>query len=332
MLARSHKTKDGDEAIDPRAIDLLEAMAMDPAAEHMYRVGHIQQRRRRAVQYIPARMPKQRSSAENKAGIEQATLREPLHFDAQTPSTAQFELDNLAHSLPSAGDTIPRTAPLVNLNNFDVSDAHESADNSDEEVYLRRVSVLYHELWSGDWIDHHMASAGSADSRYGLDIEGELEVTTHENSQMDDAGTIDCENELEVTAHENSRAYDTGAMDSASEAVLELEPLERAADAATTQAKITTANKANTMPDTIAQADNGRPDTNDSDKGNRRFPVLHNSWGSLADTYTDSSPAEPAPRDRAMPGFSPSDLADALVGTVRRLEDDHTLLQHKRWS
>ncbi|KAJ2715380.1 hypothetical protein H4S00_004862, partial [Coemansia sp. D1744] len=332
MLARSHKTKDGDEAIDPRAIDLLEAMAMDPAAEHMYRVGHIQQRRRRAVQYIPARMPKQRSSAENKAGIEQATLREPLHFDAQTPSTAQFESDNLAHSLPSAGDTIPRTAPLVNLNNFDVSDAHESADNSDEEVYLRRVSVLYHELWSGDWIDHHMASAGSADSRYGLDIEGELEVTTHENSQMDDAGTIDCENELEVTAHENSRAYDTGAMDSASEAVLELEPLERAADAATTQAKITTANKANTMPDTIAQADNGRPDTNDSDKGNRRFPVLHNSWGSLADTYTDSSPAEPAPRDRAMPGFSPSDLADALVGTVRRLEDDHTLLQHKRWS
>ncbi|KAJ2667249.1 hypothetical protein IW148_000351 [Coemansia sp. RSA 1199] len=332
MLARSHKTKDRDGAIDPRAIDLLEAMAMDPAAEHMYRVGHIQQRRRRAVQYIPARMPNQRPSAENKAGIEHSALHEPLHFDAQTPSTAQFESANLAHSLPSAGDIIPRTVPLVNLNKFDVSDAHESADNSDEEVYLRRVSVLYHELWSGDWIDHHMPSAGSADSQYGLDTEGELEVTAHENSQMDDAGTIDCESELEVTAHENSRTDDTGAMDCASDAVLELEPLERAAEAATMQAKITTATKPNTMPGTIALADNGRPDTNDSDKGNRRFPVLHNSWGSLADAYADSSPAVPAPRDRAMPGFSPSDLADALVGTVRRLEDDHTLLQHKRWS
>ncbi|KAJ2294714.1 hypothetical protein IW139_004159 [Coemansia sp. RSA 353] len=69
MLARSHKTKDGDEAIDPRAIDLLEAMAMDPAAEHMYRVGHIQQRRRRAVQYIPARMPKQRKRSPHESPL-----------------------------------------------------------------------------------------------------------------------------------------------------------------------------------------------------------------------------------------------------------------------
>ncbi|KAJ2793322.1 hypothetical protein H4R21_005944, partial [Coemansia helicoidea] len=37
-------------------------------------------------------------------------------------------------------------------------------------------------------------------------------------------------------------------------------------------------------------------------------------------------------RGASVHGFSPSDLADVLVGTVRRLEDDHTLLQHKRWS
>ncbi|KAJ1997495.1 hypothetical protein GGI06_006476, partial [Coemansia sp. S85] len=46
--------------------------------------------------------------------------------------------------------------------------------------------------------------------------------------------------------------------------------------------------------------------------------------------------ADPCPGediDRApAPSFSSSDLVDALVGTVHRLEDDHTLVQHKRWS
>ncbi|KAJ2842738.1 hypothetical protein IWW36_005794, partial [Coemansia brasiliensis] len=55
MLARPDKSNDSDDGIDPRVIDLLEAMAMEPTAEHIYRVGHIQQRRRRAVQYVPAR-------------------------------------------------------------------------------------------------------------------------------------------------------------------------------------------------------------------------------------------------------------------------------------
>ncbi|KAJ2818587.1 hypothetical protein IWW50_005767, partial [Coemansia erecta] len=206
------------------------------------------------------------------------------------------------------------------------SDTHESADNSDEELYLRRVSVLYHELWSGDWVEHQAVSAGLPNSVHGVFAERETETELEPEAKL----------KPEPTTDEDSRP-NTDTTNGEGNALQEFDPIALATEAATAEAKITTATMPHTILDTIAQADNGCADSNSFDKtsSSNCFPELQGSWASLVDTYVDSSGSvAPVPRDRAVPvtGFSPSDLADALVGTVRRLEDDHTLLQHKRWS
>ncbi|KAJ2365978.1 hypothetical protein H4S01_002956 [Coemansia sp. RSA 2610] len=313
MLARSRKTKDCDGAIDPRAIDLLEAMAMDPAAEHIYKVGHIQQRRRRAVQYIPAR-------ASTLAGRECGTDI----ADACTVHTADTQPDCSPQT--ASTDSAPSTAP-VDDSAARLTHAHEGADTSDEELYLRRVSVLYHELWSGEWVEHQSFGLGCLDALH-----------SRSGAEAERGGEIESEPEPEVTACSSCQTDGTCALNSTNDVVLELEPSILTADAATTETKITTATTLQTIPDTIAHADNGCADSNGHVGGSDRcFPELQNSWVSLADAYIDTDrpvTATATTRDRTGPvaNFSPSDLVDALVGTVRRLEDDHTLLRHKRWS
>ncbi|KAJ2382771.1 hypothetical protein GGI23_007295, partial [Coemansia sp. RSA 2559] len=50
MLAQPHKSNQQSRASsEPCAIDLLEAVAMDPDTERMYQAGRLQQQRRRAA-------------------------------------------------------------------------------------------------------------------------------------------------------------------------------------------------------------------------------------------------------------------------------------------
>ncbi|KAJ2161366.1 hypothetical protein GGF46_001544 [Coemansia sp. RSA 552] len=190
--------------------------------------------------------------------------------------------------MPGVADTDDRTAAQdMDVTRSTASVAYsgeqESGDTSDEEVYLRRVSVLYHELWCSDWSEHQPASR-------------------HRPAAAATAKTLP----PPPTAPTRPPAVP-----------------ER-------------------PPATIASHDNG-PGAEPNHPGNggqayhqtRRFPELQSSWGSLVDAYMEpSGSAAPGLRDRSAPvsSFSPSDLADALVGTICRLEDDCTLQQHKRWS
>ncbi|KAJ1735571.1 hypothetical protein LPJ61_000484 [Coemansia biformis] len=227
--------------------------------------------------------------------------------------------------------------------------AQDGADTSDEELYLRRVSVLYHELWTADWIE---AWPASPQSRESSEPPCPVPPIPRRNSRTD--GSQDT----------TAAGFDCPAGDAEPEA--------------TAKAKITTAARPKTMPDTIVQLDNG---CSDAVARGGHSPEPHGSWVSLVNmcmgperssvgAATDATaassgasnadsdarnanddpsninsstvdsninapfPPRPVQRQRgaSVHGFSPSDLADVLVGTVRRLEDDHTLRQHKRWS
>ncbi|KAJ2818704.1 hypothetical protein GGI24_005018, partial [Coemansia furcata] len=99
-----------------------------------------------------------------------------------------------------------------------------------------------------------------------------------------------------------------------------------------------------TTPQTIAHPDNGaEPVSNITDdladpsqnRSDQRRNTLRSFSGddvhAEASEAADSRQVEDISRVPA-PSFSSSDLVDALVGTVHRLEDDHTLVRHKRWS
>ncbi|KAJ2456349.1 hypothetical protein EV183_000277 [Coemansia sp. RSA 2336] len=290
MLAHPDKSNDSDDGIDPHVIDLLEAMAMEPTAEHIYHVGHIQQRRRRAVQYVPARSAMQGNSAvESSQGSTQIKDASCTEAAKQSVSAEAAPSTNTAYETKEIMDQPPN------------ADAREgAADASDEELYLRRASVLYHELWTSEWIEHQ-----ALDTKQPFGQQPQAEA--------------DC-----------SRSAGASSDADSAENVLELEPL-GTAKPATASEKITTATTQHTMSDTMTDGNNERADTGSVDGSSRHFPELQNSWGSLLDAYVEPT-STACDRIAPVPKFSASDLADALVGTIRRLEDDHTLRLHKRWS
>ncbi|KAJ1868191.1 hypothetical protein LPJ78_000319 [Coemansia sp. RSA 989] len=290
MLAHPDKSNDSDDGIDPHVIDLLEAMAMEPTAEHIYRVGHIQQRRRRAVQYVPARSAMQVNSAvesnQSSSRIKDAPCAEAAKQLVSTESALST-------------NTACEKAEFMDPQSNNDGAREGAADTSDEELYLRRASVLYHELWTSDWIEHQAPD------------------------------TTPCGQQPEVGAGCSRSASASSDADPA-ESVLELEPLDTAKPA-TASEKITTATTQHTMSSTMTHSNNERADTDSVDGSSRHFPELQNSWGSLLDAYAEPTSIA-CDRIAPVPKFSASDLADALAGTIRRLEDDHTLRLHKRWS
>ncbi|KAJ2710358.1 hypothetical protein H4R19_003785, partial [Coemansia spiralis] len=228
----------------------------------------------------------------------------------------------------------------------------DGSDASDEELYLRRVSVLYHELWTTDWIEGWPASPRSRKSTVPRCPEAAAPRRSSDSSSSQvnsSCATIDA-------------SSDAGTGTSTSWVTDNAGPEASVSSNTTTEAAATAAAATpRTTADTIAQADNG---CSEAIAHGARSPGPRGSWASLVDAYIGSSggggggdePADdtcstvaaadadaagakllsPRPAQRArgasVHGFSPSDLADVLVGTVRRLEDDHTLLQHKRWS
>ncbi|KAJ2614176.1 hypothetical protein H4S08_001844 [Coemansia sp. RSA 1365] len=187
----------------------------------------------------------------------------------------------------------------------------ENADTSDEELYLRRVSVLYHELWTRDWAENQMTS---------------IEYSASENFKHQPIQSVESKVSADIC-------------DSSTESELPNTAVSAEANANTKiTVAITTAitdadSEADTIPPSTSEyaTEAGTADINNEDA----LQELRSSWGSLVDAYADtvSTPHTTAPHSAAQVAeFSPSHLADALVGTVRRLEDDHTLLKHKRWS
>ncbi|KAJ2846705.1 hypothetical protein IWW36_004220 [Coemansia brasiliensis] len=209
----------------------------------------------------------------------------------QPVSTESALTANTAYEKAACMDSLPN------------SEAPEStADTSDEELYLRRASVLYHELWTSEWVEHQ-----AVDIKPSNDGDGQSEIG---------AGC--------------SQLFDGNSNTDPTENVLELEPL-GTTKPATASAKITTETTQHTMSDTMTHGNNEHADTGNADCSSRHFPELQKSWGSLLDAYVEPS-STTCDRIAPVPKFSASDLADALVGTIRRLEDDHTLRLHKRWS
>ncbi|KAJ2891385.1 hypothetical protein IWW38_003639, partial [Coemansia aciculifera] len=61
----------------------------------------------------------------------------PPHADASAASRASTAPDDDAQSVVG-------------------TESQHSKITSEEELYLRRVSVLYHELWTSDWVDRQL--------------------------------------------------------------------------------------------------------------------------------------------------------------------------------
>ncbi|KAJ2781534.1 hypothetical protein H4R18_002810 [Coemansia javaensis] len=240
------------------AIGLLEAIAMDPAAEH--------------------------------ARPAQATATSHTHDGAPRMRAR--------HAPPP--DRPPRPG--------DAADAclggQDSADTSDEELYLRHASVLYHELWSSDWVDRLLAGPALQDEEKEAAEPGARHV-----GAAGSATTTDSPSAAAAAASADGTDGSCAGSDAGPAA-------------ATAGSNITTAERApRTMAGTIAQPDNGRASSTAAHDGCSAVVVV-----------APASPLGSPAGARVAHGFSPADLADALVGTVRRLEDDHTLRQHKRWS
>ncbi|KAJ2081595.1 hypothetical protein H4R24_002216 [Coemansia sp. RSA 988] len=192
----------------------------------------------------------------------------------------------------------------------------ENADTSDEELYLRRVSVLYHELWTRDWADNQVAA-------YEYPVSDNLR---HRDALSEDsnAGADICDSSTEPELPTTATPVDPSTNTNTKKTTTTTSITDADADADS---------EADTVP---PSANGGAVEMGTADIGKAdAVQELQSSWGSLIDAYID---AESTPQtttsqsDAKVAEFSPAHLADALVGTVRRLEDDHTLLQHKRWS
>ncbi|KAJ2297407.1 hypothetical protein IWW55_004802, partial [Coemansia sp. RSA 2706] len=130
--------------------------------------------------------------------------------DACTVHTADTQPDCSPQT--ASTDSAPSTAP-VDDSAARLTHAHEGADTSDEELYLRRVSVLYHELWSGEWVEHQSFGLGCLDALH-----------SRSGAEAERGGEIESEPEPEVTACSSCQTDGTCALNSTNDVVLELEP------------------------------------------------------------------------------------------------------------
>ncbi|KAJ2249537.1 hypothetical protein GGI13_004247 [Coemansia sp. RSA 455] len=344
MLAQPHKAKEHDDRAKQRPLGLVEAISMplDLATKRANNVvlDQLQQQRRPAVMYLPSRSPSYGLpsdsclvSSSGPAAIQQMpsstnALRDApaLNRPQNSPRLALRRDPSQPHTLPAP--PIPphaRTSPTSRASTVPDDDAlslggtesQSSKLTNEEELYLRRVSVLYHELWTSDWVDRQLFGSESLEEpAIGHDSAATLDdIDAQENASKDISLTTVCEGPAATTLYSD---YDS---------IADLE----GADFVTTTPQ--------TTPQTIVRLDNGaEPEPNITDdlaegqqsrSGQQRKTLRAFPGGDdLAEVSAGASSIDRAPA----PNFSSSDLVDALVGTVHRLEDDHTLVQHKRWS
>lgn len=155
----------------------------------------------------------------------------------------------------------------ANINNEDYchsSESNQANALNEEDVYLRRMSVLYHEMWQSNHVVHPFFDF---ESSAGRSLKDTMQPTLKESS--DTFG---------------QRRYRSG----------------------------TSSNKPKLNPDY---------------RKSRYYPK-----SPLTDVHTEDSQSGGNINRQHTSCFSSPDLVDALLGTVRRLEDDPTLLQHRRWN
>ncbi|KAJ2883898.1 hypothetical protein H4R27_002460 [Coemansia aciculifera] len=224
--------------------------------------------------------------------------------------------------LPSRSPSYASTVPDDDVQSLGGTESQSSKLTNEEELYLRRVSVLYHELWTSDWVDRQLFGSESLEEpAIGHDSAATLDDSdAHESTSKDISLPTACEEPVATTLFSD---YDTIA------------DLEGAGFVSTTP---------QTTSQTIVRLDNGAElepnipdglaDPPQSRSGLRRKALrIFPSDDAHAEMPAAASSHQAENTDRApAPCFSSSDLVDALIGTVHRLEDDHTLVQHKRWS
>ncbi|KAJ1903708.1 hypothetical protein LPJ81_002917, partial [Coemansia sp. IMI 209127] len=233
----------------------------------------------------------------------------------------------------------------------------------DDELYLRRVSMLYHELWSNDWVDINAAkddiSAAKVDNKGTPQTETppptpvrvqNQKAPMEQNDTVLSAAAIAAANRystwslLDVRADENSntRHHLASRKFDAKSCNKELPPLPPLPPPAATNApsKTDTRRQEERTSDVVQTNHQQKHQQHQLHQQHQQHQQQHqdshSSWGSLIDSYMErsgtSSQTLAVDQQPAISRFSPSELADALIGTVHRLEDDSTLAQLKRWS
>ncbi|KAJ1725407.1 hypothetical protein LPJ53_000445 [Coemansia erecta] len=312
-----------------------------------------QMHRRKAVQYMPARATTSQGARIAKTAI--VTVAKPSsipqtpepqsmnavrartrtnHIGTQPPVPRIPEIQQQSRP-PSSADPTERHASSNSASPRPVRPNRvepNSAEECEEEQYLRRVSVLYHELWSSDWIDRQLFSSGplavGADApldKCATSVPAEDALLEEPDREIEMASSTDHTDQQIQVAHTTTRNEKDG----------EEEQQRRRLEVLSIDAQTIAETIARISQDGLYSSAPDVPEDEGTATRQVHFPENQQSWASYdGDTCAeqDSPMLEPA-HDRA-PGlcFSPSDLADALIGTVHRLEDDKQLVQRKRWS
>ncbi|KAJ2495506.1 hypothetical protein IWW47_004041, partial [Coemansia sp. RSA 2052] len=220
------------------------------------------------------------------------------------------------------------------------TESQSSKIASEEELYLRRVSVLYHELWTTDWVDRQLfGTEPLQESGVGHDSAATLDGSSS-SSSTDNAHENTATGEPHQIVPEDVPPSTNACVESAATMLYSdydsIADLEGAVFVSTTP---------QTIPRTIARPDNGTEPgysapadhvSASQSHSDQRRKTLRSLAGddACAEIPNDADGSHQVDTGDRVPApcFSSSDLVDALVGTVHRLEDDHTLVQHKRWS
>ncbi|KAJ2680816.1 hypothetical protein GGI25_000452 [Coemansia spiralis] len=353
MLVRPRKSKQqrsvGSESL---VLDLLEAVAMDPGRDPIYKADQPQQQkqRRKAVQYTQPQLPPYASSQENNnpntsmnassAVVTQSIQAAALRSHSHTPNSVQL---TQTPSTPPSAQQRPSTqqeyqsiasAPSCSSQALANSSAHRIVD--EEQLYLRRVSVLYHELWNSDWVDVSTPEGDPPAKQDSISTPAN-ETPPPTPARPPTIATVGTDDAMRSAAtYRNStwtlldEAPDhTARLRSSGSTGLSiydkpLPPLPPSEDAVPT-----------TPVNSDLQEDR-KSHENDGDASLlRQRPDTRDSWSSLIGFYTEQGNVTGrtlAVDQLPISKFSPSELADVLVSTVHRLENDTALMQHKRWS
>ncbi|KAJ1965405.1 hypothetical protein GGI12_000797 [Dipsacomyces acuminosporus] len=151
MITRARKTtfsasssRGGSNRDSEQATDMFEGMSMDPTTESAYRSGLLQLHRRKAVQYTAAQPLDTVTAAliatsvlvPQGADVE-IYMDTLLALASQHNQQDDFGVESVHSQQDEAAET---RSPQPNAS------TDSNGDASDEELYLRRVSVLYHEI------------------------------------------------------------------------------------------------------------------------------------------------------------------------------------------
>ncbi|KAJ2723431.1 hypothetical protein GGI07_002633 [Coemansia sp. Benny D115] len=314
-----------------------------------------QQHRRKAVQYIPSRETTEQGEPHQSSNTAASTT-DPVDFQPmRTPGAYGQMLSTTNKRLPPvppqqatqqratgsprtiSSGVSPRTQPLGTTPDY-------SKEDCDEEIYLRRVSALYHELWTSDWIDRQLFSSGP------LSLCPESEEATVDTATGIFASSGDSSNDAPPDSRPGAEADKDTIRASSTGTTMQQQNTASENRAAMVEAQVQPEKPSTdmqTIAETIVCSDNSlfieTPSIHNSDESPNRqlqqtrqgFPELQSSWCSHDDetcAEQDSPTLLPTGERAPIPGFTSSDLADALIGTVHRLEDDKQLVRHKRWS